>query len=99
MFHRIRLAGLFTLASVIALGGCSPKEVDHPVPTVSPTPANPFSNADYGNALRSASMKLLGQLPTAEQTSDVLDNGRLAYQATIDEFLASREFIDHMREV
>lgn len=47
---------------------------------------------DYGEALRSASLKLVGDLPTLAEIKDVEANGKAAYEKTIDAYLADKRF-------
>jgi hypothetical protein len=51
---------------------------------------------DYGEALRSASLKLVGDLPTLAEINDVEANGKPAYEKTIDTYLADKRFASRM---
>lgn len=51
---------------------------------------------DYGEALRSASLKLVGDLPTLAEIKDVEQNGKAAYEKTIDAYLGDKRFAARM---
>ena len=72
-----------------------PPAQETPVPTAE-DPHNPYTNADYAAALRSASVKLRGRLPSQEDTSLVRSQGRTAYESLIDDYVDSDAFIHEM---
>lgn len=51
---------------------------------------------DYSEALRSASLKLTGDLPTLAEIKNVEANGKTAYEKTIDTYLADKRFGERM---
>lgn len=51
---------------------------------------------DYGEALRTASLKLVGDLPTLAEIKAVEANGKAAYEKTIDAYLADARFSSRM---
>lgn len=100
MFRKQNVIWLSAVVFIAAVSlGCKPKEVEHPPLTDTPNvedPVNPYTNDDYAAALRSASLKIRGQLPPAADTQEVLAEGRLAYEAKIDEYVESPEFVEYM---
>lgn len=51
---------------------------------------------DYGEALRSAALKLVGDLPTLAEIKDVEANGKVSYEKAIDGYLADTRFATQM---
>lgn len=78
----------------VADTGVPPAE-ETAVPTAE-APQNPYSHDDYAAALRSASVKLRGRLPSQEDTSLVRTQGRTAYESLIDSYVDSDAFIHEM---
>ncbi|MEO6573491.1 MAG: DUF1549 domain-containing protein, partial [Polyangiaceae bacterium] len=63
------------------------------------SPGSPTGNAsldsrtvDYGEALRTASLKLVGDLPTLAEINAIKAGGKAAYEAKIDALLADPRF-------
>lgn len=88
--------------SALAAPGC--KVVDTlDEEKATPTPAaTPYSADTYAAALRSASLKLRGRLPSAAETAAVRDGGGPAYDAFIDGFLdpaQNAELVPQMKEL
>ena len=85
--NRLFTATVFvSLLAVVACDTANTKP-NRPDPTPTPTPVSGFSNETYAQALRSATVKLVGTLPTIEDTQAVLAEGEPAYNARIDALL------------
>lgn len=85
--NRLFTATLFvTLLAGTACDTANTKP-NRPDPTPTPTPTSGFSNETYAQALRSATVKLVGTLPSVEDTQAVLAEGESAYNARIDNLL------------
>lgn len=108
---KLQTFGMVVVALIVA-AGCKPADTgSDPGPQESPTPAdpqNPYTAEDYAKALRTASIKLRGQLPSVDETQRILDakEPRLEYESLIDEFLdpASNpalgdSIVDHFKQV
>lgn len=90
-----------TVAMLAVALGCQTADTGDPEPTVQQTPeqaTNPFTNEDYAVALRSAAVKLTGSLPEGTDVQDVLDEGRPAYEALIDQYVDSPQLVVQMRD-
>lgn len=79
------------LAVFIATGCKAANTGEAPVPTTPDVedPINPYTAEDYAKALRTASLKLRGELPPVSQTTQILDakEPRLEYEALIDQYM------------
>lgn len=84
-----RLSTATAFVSLLALVACDTANTrpNRPDPTPTPTPTSGFSNETYAQALRSATIKLVGTLPSVEDTQAVLAEGESAYNARIDAML------------
>ncbi|MFO0670232.1 MAG: DUF1549 domain-containing protein [Polyangiaceae bacterium] len=51
---------------------------------------------DYGEALRSAALKLVGDLPTLAEIKAIEANGKVAYEKAVDAYLADPRFAARM---
>ncbi len=83
-----RFAALLA-GAVLAASGCKVLDtsVEKPNATPTPSPTPQFSNETYASALRVASLRLRGRLPTAADTANVTENGQTAYDAIVDRYL------------
>ena len=82
------LLGAFSLLAVFAGTACEIVDTERDKSSnPTPAPTEPFTNETYSTALRVASLRLRGRLPDAADQTDVLQNGKGAYEALIDEYL------------
>lgn len=106
------LTGIGLALSALACQGSSdgaaePPAVPAPAAAPAATPAAPSleekakkqldaRKLDYGEALRTAALKLVGDLPTLAEIKAVEANGKGAYEKSVDSYLADPRFAARM---